>query len=88
MVGVLIEGLVTAANDYSKERQFQQLNTVADDRKRVNVRRGGELLEIHQDQLLVGDVVFLSEGMEIPADGILCEASEVTTDESAMTGET
>ena len=52
------------------------------------MRRGGELLEIHQDQLLVGDVVFLSEGMEIPADGILCEASEVTTDESAMTGET
>jgi magnesium-transporting ATPase (P-type) len=34
----------------------------------------------------VGDIVQVAEGMEIPADGILLEANEVTTDESAMTG--
>ena len=39
-------------------------------------------------KVLVGDVVELSEGMEIPADGVVLEASELTTDESAMTGET
>lgn len=37
---------------------------------------------------MVGDVVKLQEGMEIPADGIVIKASELTTDESAMTGET
>lgn len=37
---------------------------------------------------MVGDVVELVEGMEIPADGIVLEASDLTTDESAMTGET
>ena len=37
---------------------------------------------------MVGDVVVLQEGMEIPADGIVLEAAELTTDESAMTGET
>lgn len=37
---------------------------------------------------MVGDVIDLVEGMEVPADGILIEASELTTDESAMTGET
>ena len=37
---------------------------------------------------MVGDVVKLNEGMEIPADGIVLQASELTTDESAMTGET
>jgi len=37
---------------------------------------------------MVGDVVQLTEGMEIPADGYLIEAAELTTDESAMTGET
>lgn len=37
---------------------------------------------------MVGDVIELTEGMEVPADGILIEASELTTDESAMTGET
>lgn len=41
---------------------------------------------MHQDDLLVGDVVQLNEGMEIPADGYLLEANEVSTDESAMTG--
>ncbi len=37
---------------------------------------------------MVGDVVQLIEGMEIPADGYVIEAHELTTDESAMTGET
>jgi len=37
---------------------------------------------------MVGDLVDLVEGMEIPADGIVLEASELTADESAMTGET
>ena len=32
-------------------------------------------MEIHQDFILVGDVVLISEGMEIPADGILIESS-------------
>lgn len=43
-------------------------------------------LEIHQDFVLVGDVISVNEGMEIPADGILIESSDIATDESAMTG--
>jgi len=37
---------------------------------------------------MVGDLIELHEGMEIPADAYVIEASEITTDESAMTGET
>lgn len=87
-MAVMICASVTAVNDYQKEQQFLKLNTVADSRKKVSLRRNGTLLDIHQDNLLVGDVVMLSEGMEIPADGLLLEANEITTDESAMTGET
>lgn len=36
---------------------------------------------------MVGDLVILTEGMEIPADGYLVQSAELTTDESAMTGE-
>ncbi len=43
-------------------------------------------MEIHQDDVLVGDVVNISEGMEVPADAILLESNEITADESAMTG--
>ena len=71
LMAVMISSIITAANDYQKERQFQKLNDVADARKTVSLKRNGKLLEIHQDKVLVGDIVQLSEGMEIPADGIL-----------------
>ena len=64
------------------------MNAVADDRKIVNIFRGGQLARIHQSQVVVGDVVQVITGMEIPSDGVLIEGVEVTTDESAMTGET
>lgn len=51
------------------------MNTVADERKRVTVKRDGSLVEMHQDEVLVGDIVQVNEGMEIPADAILLEAN-------------
>lgn len=36
----------------------------------------------------MGDLVIVDNGMEIPADGFLVQSSELTADESAMTGET
>lgn len=71
---------MTAVNNYQKELQFIELNSVADGKKKVTVWRGGELMELHQDLVLVGDLVAVSEGMEIPADGILIEANDITTD--------
>lgn len=87
LVAVFVCASVTAVNDYQKERQFLKLNSVADEKKKVTVRRDGIPMEIHQDFVLTGDIITINEGMEVPADGILIEASEVTTDESAMTGE-
>ena len=37
--------------------------------------RNGQMLEVHQDFVLVGDVVDISGGMEVPADGFLIEAN-------------
>ncbi len=64
------------------------MNGVADARKIVSILRNGQVVNLHQSKVLVGDIVILLEGMEIPADGYVLEASELTTDESAMTGET
>jgi hypothetical protein len=44
MAAVLISASVTAVNDYQKERQFIKLNSVADLRKRVTVKRNGEII--------------------------------------------
>lgn len=75
MIAVFVCAFVTSVNDYQKERQFLKLNSVADEKKKATVKRNGITMEIHQDFILVGDVVLISEGMEIPADGILIESS-------------
>jgi magnesium-transporting ATPase (P-type) len=63
MVAVIVCSLVTAINNYQKEKQFLKLNEVADSRKKVTLVRGGVQLELHQDELVVGDIVTLAEGM-------------------------
>jgi magnesium-transporting ATPase (P-type) len=60
MVAVIVCSLVTAINNYQKEKQFLKLNEVADSRKKVTLIRNGDTVELHQDELVVGDVITLS----------------------------
>ncbi|MFJ9442346.1 cation-translocating P-type ATPase [Kitasatospora sp. NPDC101235] len=53
----------------------------------ARVRRDGTEAEIPAEQLVVGDVVLVSAGDEVPADGRIVEASALQIDESALTGE-
>ncbi|RAG87400.1 cation-transporting P-type ATPase [Streptacidiphilus pinicola] len=53
----------------------------------ARVRREGAETEIPAEQLVVGDVVLISAGDEVPADGRIIEASALQIDESALTGE-
>lgn len=75
LLAVTIVGLVTAVNNYNNERQFRKIKGVAEDRKVVTCYRDGNILNIHQDDVLTGDIVDVSEGMEVPADSILLEAN-------------
>ncbi|CAB1113139.1 unnamed protein product [Ectocarpus sp. CCAP 1310/34] len=84
LCAVLVVAVVTATNDYSKDKQFRALNAVKDD---VKVVRAGEIREMSTRQLLVGDVVLLEAGDKIPADGVLTLGDDVTVNESSLTGE-
>ncbi len=53
----------------------------------ARVRRDGKEAEIPADRLVVGDVVLLAAGDQVPADGRLIAASSLQIDESALTGE-
>ncbi|MQS11042.1 HAD-IC family P-type ATPase [Streptomyces kaniharaensis] len=53
----------------------------------ARVRREGAEAEISAEQLVVGDIVLVSAGDEVPADGRIVEASSLQIDESALTGE-
>lgn len=57
-----------------------KLNSVADEKKKVTVKRNGIIMQVHQDFVLVGDIIHINEGMEVPADGLLIEANQVSTD--------
>jgi len=70
LAAVFIVSAVTAVNDWSKDRKFRQLSAIAKDRK-IKVIRNGEQTLVSVYDLLVGDVLFLTIGDIIPADGLL-----------------
>ncbi|MFI5038730.1 MAG: cation-translocating P-type ATPase [Solirubrobacterales bacterium] len=53
----------------------------------ARVRRDGSEAEISAEEIVVGDVVLLAAGDEVPADGRIIEATSLQIDESALTGE-
>lgn len=85
-IAVVIIVSVTVGNDYIKEKQFQKLNAVKDKRN-VTVIRGGETIQICIFDLLVGDILQISEGDLTPADCVLIKGTDVYCNESNLTGE-
>lgn len=86
LFAVLLVAVVTATNNYRKESQFRQLNAVKDDIT-VGVIRDSVCISIGVKELVVGDVVRLNAGDRVPCDGVLVDGSDVTCNESALTGE-
>lgn len=72
--------------EYKADKEFDLLNQVNDDEP-VQVIRGGNMTEIPKKDVVVGDIVKLNTGNDIPADGILLDASSLSVDESTLTGE-
>lgn len=67
-------------------RKFNLLNQVGDDTL-YKVIRNGNIHEIPKREIVVGDIIDLGTGEEIPADGVLLEAVSLQIDESCLTGE-
>lgn len=67
-------------------RKFDILNQVNDDTL-VRVVRNGNVVELPKKDIVVGDIVMLEQGEEIPADGTLLEAISLQVNESTLTGE-
>ena len=67
-------------------RAFEVLNTVNDDIL-VKVIREGHICQIPRKEVVVGDIVVLETGEEVPADGKLLEAVSLQINESTLTGE-
>lgn len=68
------------------DKEFELLNQVNDDEP-VEVFRDGFVSQIPKKDIVVGDIVILNTGAEVPADGKLLESVSLTVDESSLTGE-
>ncbi|XP_074592983.1 plasma membrane calcium-transporting ATPase 2-like isoform X4 [Brevipalpus obovatus] len=87
LVSVFIVVLVTAFNDYTKERQFRGLQSRIEHEHKFSVIRGGEVIQILVSDILVGDICQVKYGDLLPADGVLIQSNDLKIDESSLTGE-
>lgn len=68
------------------DKEFAILNQVKDD-ELVEVIRNGNATQIPKKDVVVGDIVIINTGAEVPADGELLECVSLNVDESTLTGE-
>ena len=89
-VGIFIAILLASGLSFyfeqKADKEFDLLNKVNDDEP-VQVIRDGNMTEIAKKDVVVGDIVILNQGNDIPADGVLIEAKSMNVDESTLTGE-
>ena len=85
VAAILISTVVSTASEYGSERAFEKLRSEGA-REYFRALRDGAVKEIHIEDIVVGDIVFLSAGERVPADGLLI-SGELGVDESAITGE-
>ncbi|CAH9078633.1 unnamed protein product [Cuscuta europaea] len=86
-LAVIIIIVITAISDYKQSLQFKSLNK---EKKNIltKVIREGRRESISIYEVVVGDVVHLDTGDQVPADGILISGDSLKLDESSVTGET
>ena len=86
VLAILIASLISSISEYGSSKAFNKL-TEETSKINVRVKRNGEIITIPIDEIVVNDIVILSEGDKIPADGVLISGN-LSVDESMMNGET
>uniref|UniRef100_A0A4W5LEJ7 Calcium-transporting ATPase n=1 Tax=Hucho hucho TaxID=62062 RepID=A0A4W5LEJ7_9TELE len=87
LLSVVCVVLVTAFNDWSKEKQFRGLQSRIEQEQKFAVVRGGQVIQIPVAEIVVGDVAQIKYGDLLPSDGILIQGNDLKIDESSLTGE-
>uniref|UniRef100_A0A6Q2XZL2 Calcium-transporting ATPase n=1 Tax=Esox lucius TaxID=8010 RepID=A0A6Q2XZL2_ESOLU len=87
LLSVVCVVLVTAFNDWSKEKQFRGLQSRIEQEQKFAVVRGGQVILIPVAEIVVGDVAQIKYGDLLPTDGVLIQGNDLKIDESSLTGE-
>ncbi len=86
VVAILMATVISFAFEVDAGKKFNILNRVNNDIP-YKVVRNGSIREIPQKDIVVGDILLLDTGEEVPADGELLEAVSLQVNESSLTGE-
>jgi Ca2+-transporting ATPase len=86
MVAVILATGVAFVSEYQSDREFEALNSRKES-LRVKLHRDGAFHTVALEEVVVGDLVILETGDEVPADGRLVYAKDLSVDQSLMTGE-
>ncbi|XP_038144360.1 plasma membrane calcium-transporting ATPase 1a isoform X3 [Cyprinodon tularosa] len=87
LLSVICVVLVTAFNDWSKDKQFRGLQSRIEQEQKFTVVRAGQVIQIPVAEIVVGDVAQVKYGDLLPADGVLVQGNDLKIDESSLTGE-
>src|SRR5579864_1569763 len=87
MVAVILATGVSFLSEYRSDREFEALNA-GKEAILVKVTRAGAMTTMPIEEIVVGDLVTLETGDEVPADGRVVRASELSIDQALLTGET
>ncbi len=86
LLAVFLATFLSFINEHKAGKEFDILNQI-NDTTQVKVYRDGNVTQIPKNQLVVGDIVIVTQGDEIPADGKLLETMELSVNESSLNGE-
>ncbi|MBP3349219.1 MAG: calcium-translocating P-type ATPase, PMCA-type [Bacteroidaceae bacterium] len=86
LLAILLATGIGFAFEVSANRKFDILNQIGDETL-VKVVRNHNIIEIPKKEVVVGDIVVINTGDEIPADGTLIESVSLQVNESTLTGE-
>lgn len=85
-VAIMLATGIGFALEVNANKKFEILNQVNDD-VAVKVIRDGVITQVPRKDIVVGDIVVLGTGDEIPADGVLIDSVALSVNESTLTGE-
>uniref|UniRef100_A0A8C8C4Q6 Calcium-transporting ATPase n=1 Tax=Oncorhynchus tshawytscha TaxID=74940 RepID=A0A8C8C4Q6_ONCTS len=87
LLSVVCVVLVTAFNDWSKEKQFRGLQSRIEQEQKFQVVRGAQVIQLPVADIVVGDIAQIKYGDLLPTDGVLIQGNDLKIDESSLTGE-
>ena len=87
LIAIIIANGVASISENKQENKASALKEEEEAKETAKVIREGKLNEIHVNEVVVGDIVYLQAGDKIPADGVMV-SGEIKVDQAALNGET